>query len=229
MSDTPVPPPPHPNTPPFPPPGTVPPPQPPVHPATPPPQPYQPTGPIGHPSAPPSADGTEIRPRKRWLWVSGAVVVLGVVAAVLVAVLGFAGIADRVDDFDRVERGTGSIQIDDPGEYVVYSEEGTASVRLAIIGPDGEPVPTSRYTNELTYDFGGRSGVAAITFDAPSAGIYAVQTDTDIAVGSSIASALIRTILFPFVIGGLSVTVGIVMAIVVLVRRSTSKQRLGIT
>ena len=153
---------------------------------------------------------------------------LGIGAAAVVAVLGFVGIANSVDDFERVQRGSGSIQIDDPGDYVVYNEEGTRSIAVTITDPDGEAVTTSRYMNEITYDFGGRSGTAAITFDARSTGAYTVQTDTDVAVGSSIASSLVRTIVFPFVIGGISVTSGIVMLVVNLVRRSKSKQRLGI-
>lgn len=206
MSDTP--PPPqfgHPNPPPFPEPGWV---------------------PTGRTPAPRSVDPDDLRPKRRWLWISGAVAVLGVVAAVVVGVLGIVGISNSVDDFERVQRGSGSIRIDDPGEYVVYAEGDTSSVSLTITDPDGQPIETSRYQNEITYEFGGRSGTAALTFEARATGTYAVQTDADIAVGPSIADRLIFAIVLPLAIGGLFVTLGLVMMIVVLVRRSKSKQRI---
>jgi len=222
MSDVPPP-----NTGPLPPPVTTPPPPSPTPP--PPPNPFppvhQPPDPsVRHSTASP-VNGGEVRPKLRWVWLSVAVTVVGCAAAVAVGVLGFVGIANSVDDFERVQRGSGDIQIVDPGEYVVYSEERTRSIGLTVTSPDGEPVTTNRYLNEITYDFGGRSGTAALTFEARSAGTYTVQTDTDVAVGPSIASSLVRTIVFPFVIGGLSVVVGLVMLAVTLVRRSKSKQR----
>jgi len=206
MSDTPPPPPfGHPNRPSSPEPGWV---------------------PTGQAPAARSVDPDDLRPKRRWLWISGAVAVLGVVIAVVVGVLGVVGISNSVDDFERVRQGSGSIRVVDPGEYVVYDEGGTGSVSLTITDPDGRPVPTSRYQNEITYEFGGRSGTAALTFEARATGTHTVQTDTDIAVGPSIASRLIFAIVLPFAIGGVSVTVGLVMLIVTLVRRSKSKQRI---
>ncbi len=150
---------------------------------------------------------------------------LGIVGAFAIGVVGFFGIASTVDDFARVSPGTATVQIDSAGDYVVYSEDPNFFGSVEITDPDGERVSTSRYSTDLTYDFSGRSGTAAATFAAESTGEYTVTTNVDVAIGPSIATELIRTILVPFLIGGLSFLVGLIVIIVTAVRRSRSKQR----
>src|SRR6056297_3356261 len=118
--------------------------------AVPPPRP--PAPPSSHPAGgavpPPSAtaapqqghgDGgfrpDDIGPKKRWIWVSVALFVFGVAAAVAIGILGIVGISDQIDDFERVPRGSGIIEIDEEREFVVYSEEGTGFARVTIVDP----------------------------------------------------------------------------------------------
>jgi hypothetical protein len=124
-----------------------------------------------------------------------------------------------------VTPGTDTVQIDSTGDYVIYTEDPYFFGSVQIIDPDGGPVPTSPYRSDLNYDFDGRSGRAAATFDADATGDYTVTTDTDVAIGPSIAGDLIRTILVPFLIGGVSFLVGLIVIIVTAVRRSRSKKR----
>lgn len=151
---------------------------------------------------------------------------LGIVGAFALGVVGVFGIASTVDDFARASAGSDTVQIDSVGDYVVYSE-GPDIGSVDIVGPDGEPVSTSRYSTDLTYDFDGRSGTAVATFTAEDAGEYTIRADADVAIGPSIADDLIRAILVPLLIGGISFLVGLVVIVVTAVKRSRSKQRAG--
>ncbi|MFK8023292.1 MAG: hypothetical protein AB8G26_04940 [Ilumatobacter sp.] len=167
----------------------------------------------------------DARPKKRWIWISVAVMVLGVVAAIVVGALGIFRVGDTVDRFERVNRGTGSVEIDSTDSLVIYGEEGERFPSITIIDPSGDEVRTRIYVGSLTYSFGGRSGQAALTFRPSETGTYAVQTNIDVAIGPSIAGSIVGAIALPFAIAGISVLVGLVMLVVVLVRRSRSGAR----
>lgn len=184
----------------------------------------------GYPQAAPGSPGlggppAEIRPKARWFWIGGGVIVLGVVAAIAMFVLGFVAIANTVDDFERVSPDGGGASIDSAGEYVIYYEGRDSAADVIVTSPNGEVIPLSFYTGGLNYGFNGRSGEALYTFDAPTSGVYRVETNGDIAIGKSIAGDLVRTILLPFVIGGVTFLVGLIIIIVTAVRRSGSKKR----
>lgn len=224
MSDAP---PPYPQQPP---PQQQPPQYPPQYPQQPPPG--FPNAPGGYGAPPPASPGqpvdkSAIRPKARWYWIGGGIIALGVIAAIAFGVLGFIGIADKVDDFARVSPGSDTVRIDSTGEYVIYSETGSFFVSVEVVSPDGDPVPTSRYLTDLNYSFGGNSGNAVATFDADDTGRYTITTDSDVAIGTSIAGDLVRTILIPFVIGGLGFLIGLIVIIVTAVKRSGSKKRLA--
>ncbi len=179
---------------------------------------------------PPGAPGTEtpkadIRPKARWFWIGGGIIVLGIVGAILFAILGFFGIADKVDNFARVSPGTDTVRINSTGEYVIYTEDGSFFASVEVISPDGEPVRTSRYLTSLEYTFNGRTGQAVATFDADDTGRYTINTDTNIAIGDSIAGDLLRAILIPFVIVGITFLLGLIIIIVTAVKRSGAKKR----
>lgn len=191
------------------------------------PPPGYPLQPQGYPQHAPGLSGppAEVRPKARWFWIGGGIIALGVVAAIATFVLGFAGIANTVDDFERVTPDGGGASIDSAGEYVIYNEGLGSFADVIITSPDGEAIPLSFYSGGLTYGFGGRSGNALYTFDAPGAGVYRVETNANIAIGKSIAGDLVRTIVLPFAIGGLTFVLGLIVIIVTAVRRSGSKKR----
>ena len=178
-----------------------------------------------------------LKPRAYWYWVGGLVIAAGMIGAVAWLVSGLVGLSDTVDDFERVPFvGGGTVVIDEAGGQVVYVEPGggsfPSSMRISVVGPAGEPIATAPYGGSLTYDFGGRSGAALATFDAPVAGEYqvaAVETGSsvarELAVGPSFAGHLVRTIVVPFVIGGVGVIAGVVIIVVTAVRRSRERRR----
>ncbi len=178
-----------------------------------------------------------LKPRALWFWIGGLLIAAGVIGAVAWFVGGLVGLSDTVDDFERVPFfGGGEVVLDDTGGQVVYVEPGgrafPSSMRISITGPDGEPIASAPYGGSLTYDFGGRSGAAVATFDAPRPGRYRVAAveagssfATDLAVGPSFAGDLVRTIVGAFVIGGVGVIVGVVIIVVTAVRRARARRR----
>ncbi len=181
------------------------------------------------------------RPSAVWYWVGGALIAAGVIGAVLWFITGFMRLDDAIDDFGRVpaEFGRipsgagGEVVIDEPGGQVVYAEGAVGDgvrFRLAVTGPSGEPVPVDSYRTSLTYDLGGRSGVAVATFEAVRPGRYRLVSEDvpfgvdELAVGPSIAGDLLRTILGAFVVAGLGVAVGGATLGITAVRRSKAKR-----
>jgi len=220
MSD--APPPPHP---PFP---QQPPPAQPTPPSTAPPPGFPSAPAYGAPagSAGP-VDTAAIRPKARWYWIGGAIMVLGFAAAIAFGAVGFFGISNTVDDFARVSPGSETVDIDSRGRRVIYTEGGSFFASVEVVAPSGERVTTSRYLTDLEYDFNGDSGRAFATFDAAETGRYTVTTDTDIAIGESIAGDLVRTIVIPLIIIAVTSLIGLVVIIVTAVKRSGSKKRLA--
>lgn len=178
----------------------------------------------------------KLKPGVAGYWVGGALVLFGIVGAIVWFVVGLIGISNTVDDFQRVPAdGGGTVTLDGDTSYVIYVEDRSTSrfatdVRLALTDPGGDQVDLRTYESEFDYDFSGRSGTAFFTFRSDEAGTYAIVSESasqraTLAVGSSLAGDLVWTIAMPFVIGGLGFLVGIILIIVTLVRRSGDKKR----
>lgn len=184
-----------------------------------------------------SADTGKLRPSVAGYWISGALVIAGIVGAIVWFVLGFTGLSDTIDNFERVPAdGGGTVSLDGGRDYVIYVEDGDtfgSGVRVGVLDPDGAEIEIARYRTELTYDFDGRSGRASFTFRSDEEGAYTVladgPSDVEVAVGPSVAGDLVRAIAIPFVIGGVGLLLGLVLLIVTLVRRSGAKKRRAAT
>jgi hypothetical protein len=181
----------------------------------------------------PTPHDGKLRPGVAGYWLAGALVITGVAGAIIWFVLGFIGLSDTIDDFQRVPAdGGGIVTLDADRDYVIYIEEDNrfgSGVRVGLIDPNGAEVDIDRYRTELTYDFGGRAGRAAFTFRSGESGDYNLladgPTDVELAVGSSVAGDLVLAITVPFVIGGVGLLLGLLLLIVTLVRRSGAKKR----
>jgi hypothetical protein len=176
-----------------------------------------------------------IRPRALWYWVGGGLIVATTIGAIAWFTVGLMSLDDRVNGFERVpfpEGGT--ITIDEAGDYVIYAEGSLTTLSapgVAVTDPEGDEVATAFYGGSLTYDFGGRSGSALLTFTADQAGDYQIEPDTSdssgvvsYAVGQSIGGDLVSAIVGGFAIGGLGVVIGAVVLIVTGIRRSRVKR-----
>ncbi|WP_024800463.1 hypothetical protein [Nocardia sp. BMG51109] len=194
----------------------------------------QPPSPSSPYPAPP-----RITPSTGWYVFAALLVVAGIAGAVAIGVTGLLRSSNTVDDFQRVSiPGSGDVHLTETGGHTVYFEypgatadvfEGGVNVRL--IDPDGGTVALRDYSSSLTYDLGGHEGRAGFSFDAPAPGTYHLVTQGDsgvtAAVGSGIGGSLGTTVVLALGVGVAGVALGIIVFIVVLVRRGASRRRLG--
>jgi len=191
-----------------------------------------------YPTSPAAATASQrkLEPGVAGYWIGGALVVIGIVGAIVWFVVGLLGIVDAVEGFERVPAdGGGTVTLDADTEYVIYLEDGASSrfgpsVRVGLTDPSGVAVDLDRYGSDFNYDFGGHAGTALFTFRSTEDGDYELSAESsssfaEVAVGRSVAGDLVWTIAMPFVIGGIGFLVGVIILIVTLVRRSGDKRR----
>jgi hypothetical protein len=166
-------------------------------------------------------------------WIGGGLIAVGIAGAVLWFVTSLMAIDDKVDGFQRAPLpGTATVRLE-ARKYVIYYEGPNAesSVPPFEIGvtdaQTGAPLDIATYSGSLTYSVSGHEGSAQATVTPARAGAYVVRTETDsratgsnIALGSSIAGQILRTILGAFAIGGLLLLGGGALIAVTAIRRS---------
>jgi hypothetical protein len=155
-----------------------------------------------------------------------------IVVAVAVFVLGVGGCsvlgvvaAVRAFDVDTIFSREGSIDLGE-GSYTVYLTNPFASV--TITGPDGEPIDLDNYgENDVSVSSGDDDYEATYTFRAPVDGTYRVLRDGEgrVAIGKGIGKAL-RPLWFGLALGVVAGGFGMVLFIVTLVKRSSSRNRI---
>lgn len=201
------------------------------------------------------ASGSEVRPRSIWYWAGAAVMVFGVVAAIVVFVFAFQGPVEEIRELDRkidaMQRfpvpGDGRVRLDGTGEFVIYAEGFGTAAELGTFDPSSVTVePTQGEPTEVvvedvfvdeTYDFGGPAGRASVEFTVDEPGVYLITIDSapsgvnTAAVGRRLDligtfTSIGVAILVPLGVGLLFLTLGGVIMIVTGVRRSSSSKRL---
>jgi hypothetical protein len=219
-------------------------------------QPYgqQPYGQQPYPASPPPPGG---QPRLRGRIPLRLALIFGVVGIALAiaggAVIATKSFS-QVDGFSRVDIAAhnGVARFASAGNYLAYYEApGASSLKkqiplplIALRSPSGQtqqletlyggqPRDTLRLTSTLSYDYHGHSGTAIYQFRVPEAGTYQVLVESstapagsDVAFGKSIGKSLAlgAGMLAP---GVLLVLVAIILLIVGLVQRSSSRKRLA--
>jgi hypothetical protein len=170
-------------------------------------------------------------------WIGGALLVAGVLGALLWFVTSLMSLGDEVDNFQRVPVPGKTTMKLEAHKYVVYYEGLTADevvppVEIAITdAKTGTPLAITPYGGSLTYSVSNHEGSALGTVTPAHAGVYAVRTDSNVrasganmALGRSLTWPILRGILGTFVIGGLLAGSGVVLLIVTAVRRSRARR-----
>jgi len=174
------------------------------------------------------------------LWIIISIIAVGVM-------ISGAAVADTtVENFARVEPGTSAVvNLKSDGGYRIFAEgpgvDGSISdpiLTVDIKGPDGQTVATESYIGELSYSNSGKEGTAVQTFDVPRAGDYTISwsqsptstsstpTATGIAIGkANPLSEAGKRIGLGIALGTLGFILAVIIAIVLLVKRSGSKKR----
>ena len=181
------------------------------------------------------------RPSGLGYWLGGLLIAGGIIGGIAWGVIHGVGFSDSIDDFERVPVGRiSSIQLEE-GDYVVYAERGGGvpqgnflngvRMRPAGEGPRDE-ITFEDYTSEFTYDLGGRTGRAQLTFSIQDAGEYQVRVDdgpgttaTTAAFGPSVAGDLVSAIVGAFVLAVGGIVIGTILIVITGVRRRKFRQR----
>lgn len=162
----------------------------------------------------------KVRP-SGWLIVfSVAIFVLGVGGCSALGVVA----AVRAFDVDTISSREGSIDLE-AGSYTVYLTNPFATVE--IFGPDGEPIDLDDYgESDITVTSGDEDYEATYTFRAPVDGTYRVLREGEgrVAIGKGIGKSL-TPLWFGLALGFVAGTIGLVLFIVTLVKRSSSRNR----
>jgi Protein of unknown function (DUF2510) len=185
-----------------------------------------------------------IRPARFWFAVAAAAMAGSVVLFVVGLVLGLQSISRQVDRLQRVPApGEGVVSFAEPGGYVLYFEglwtgADTGSyvppptLSLVPVGGEG-PVPIRSYAGTMTYEIGGHSGRAIGTIQIDQPGSYRLQVQGEslgsggaVAVGRGIGRRIVVTLGLTFLGPGVLFLAGMVLAIVVSIRRSRNSRPL---
>ena len=165
-------------------------------------------------------------------WIGGGLIVLGGVLAALWFVVSFVRLDDQIDGFARVPvPGAQTVRLE-ARKYVIYYE-GFAALEITTTPEEltiadsesGDELEIEPYVGSLTYSFGERDGSAQGTVTPPRAGDYVVAVNLDappgdaaVALGESIATPLLRTIVGSIVIGAFLVLAGVIVLVVTAIR-----------
>ncbi len=191
--------------------------------------------PASHPAGPP-----KIRPSFVWIVVSILLLIVGPGGCTAVLVSQAVGVLDDFDEFGRVElptEGT-TVHFDGPvadAALFVRGSTGDATARLDTVtmtDPSGEPVALLVPSETVTSDYpdGGQLRLV-YRFTVPEAGDYVIAASVfpggeglELFVGRYDLERLGKWVAGAAAIGGLMFVVGLVLLIVVLVRRSRAKR-----
>ena len=188
-----------------------------------------------------------LKPAGWWYGVGGALMGIGVVAAVVIFTVAFSDTIDefqeidrRIQEFERVSApGEDEITLPEPGDYMVYLEGSfdssdtltTPEVTIESTEPDSQPLALRPVAGEFTYDLSGPPVRSAFEFTAPAAGGYLVEVGepsgpvSGVAIGEDInifgaVGGILLAIFVPICVGGVLILAGLIVVIVVAIRRS---------
>jgi hypothetical protein len=204
---------------------------------------------LATPPGPPRGSGDAVRPSKWWFLVAAGVAVAGIVACF--GLIGFTALnySDRIDGFDRTAvPGSMEVELTSTGGYSIYHEYAgaydadqrsfddplfTPPPRVTVTDPSGDEVLLDVYDTAVTYDSGTHEGEGAFTFSVDEPGVYEITAEEEtaiggstIAVGRGVGSGLVGGVIAGVLLAVVGVVSGGIMAIVVGVRRSSSRRRM---
>jgi hypothetical protein len=172
---------------------------------------------------------TRRRPSKTWYWAAAAIVLLGVAAGLAWGTLATLRTHERAQVLPRVGL-PGRLEIRataGTSTLIFFEGEGKPSpedLGLTVTGPDGSEVPVRPYDLRMEYEIAGWTGTPVASFSPSSTGTYTVAAQTsgagDISVGDNFVRAQAVNIVGALALIGSSITLGLAIVVVVIVKRS---------
>jgi hypothetical protein len=174
--------------------------------------------------------GTRRRPSKAWYWTAAAIVLLGVSAGVAWGALATLRAHERAQDLPRTAI-PGRLEVSAVGgtsTLIFFEGEGKPSpedLSLTVTGPDGSPVTVRPYDLRMEYEIARWTGTPVASFSASSTGTYSVAAQKssgagDISAGDNFVRAQALNIVGAVALIGASITLGLVIVAVIIVKRS---------
>jgi hypothetical protein len=167
-----------------------------------------------------------------WYLVALAVALVGVGLAGVWGVRSVHDASSRAGAFPSTAvPGTATVKVVDPGDQMIYfSGSGSPSLEalgLKVEDPRGVEVSTVPYDLALKVDLAGDVGTAIATFAADRQGTYTVTSTGHylggvIAVGDNVSMDVLPQVLGAVALLLFSIGAGIVIAVITLLRRSTT-------
>lgn len=206
-------------------------------------QPFSTPSPSSFPPSDASGGSSKVTPSGLWYVLAGVLAGGAIVACIGLIVASVSQYSDEVDSMDRIDvPGEAALELE-AGEYTVYYETDNGiyldpDIDVDITGPDGADVPVTRKADTDAYVTGRHEGEAIYTFDAPEPGTYqfvvgeeeGVTRDRDgnIAVGEGPGILnMVGRIVLGVAIAFVGMVAGIVIVIVVGIKRGKNKRRLN--
>ena len=178
-------------------------------------------------SRPPSP--THNRPSRSWFGRSVGLAVIGLAAGLVLGITNYQNSRQQIDAFARVALpGTVTVQVDEPGDLVVYYEGretvGLDDLVVSIADPVGSTVAVAPYEGELIYETTDLIlGRAIGTFNAAQTGAYQIEVtgiDTgQVTIGQSFALMALPGVLAGLAIAGFSLVAGFALWLYSILRR----------
>ena len=173
---------------------------------------------------------TRRRPSRAWYWVAAAIVLLGVAAGIAWGTLATLRAHEQAQDLPRTGL-PGRLEVRataGDSTLVFFEGEGKPSpedLGLTVTGPDGSQVPVRPYDVRMEYEIAGWTGTPVASFSAPSTGTYSIAAQKssragDISVGDNFLRAQVVDIVGALALIGASITLGLVIVVVIILRRS---------
>lgn len=197
-----------------------------------------------------SSQPAQVKPGKGWFLVGALAIVAGIIAFVVIFVLGLKRLSDEVDRFARFrvpkEGIVATVTLSRAGTYTLYYEypNGAPAERealpqdlaITVTNKDGNtPVQVTRGGTEVSFSVSGkRAGKSAGRFSVDAPGRFDIQVTGgsavapyDVAVGKGVVGKFGTTVLLALGIGALLGLFGVITLIVTGMRRGRSKRALA--
>lgn len=174
---------------------------------------------------PPNSHAGKRRGSVASLWLSIAVIVLGLAGAGLWGTTQVLDIIDHVNDFPRMSiPGQTAVSVAEPGTRIIYylasDVDSPPRLTLSVVAPDGSSLPVREYEFDLRYEVAGsRIGRAIAQFDAGQPGKYLVSVKgeadagSELAIGDTSGWGLVSRLLGPIVLGAITFMGGLALMI----------------
>jgi hypothetical protein len=187
--------------------------------------------------APSAAPPAKIKPSGLWYGIGIALIVLGIVGAIVIWVIGVTNVSDTVDNFARFRApGARVLTFKSGGTFTIYYEgssdrDDVPAIDITVVDSNGDELDVQRGDiPDVSFSVNGHAGVAIGRVRIPAAGKYTIDVESDasrgfnVSVGKGVVGRIVGFVLGGIAVGFVGVVLGVVTLIVTGVKRGRRKR-----